>query len=507
MRWRFCVLQAPGYHSNGAHGRAREAVCLVVGEAIGADRQSDDEEDRLLKVNGSRAVGYRYDLDGNRRALLYWQEAAPVTYTFDKADRLGSFQDWAGRTTSYQYFPDGSLKQVTNVNGTTATYSYDNALRLTDVLTQLGSNTLSRHTYTLDAVGNRTQVNELLPQLGFVGTTTPSQTSYGYDTLYRLTSVTGPSGTTSYRYDPVGNRLTRTRGDTLSYSYDRADRITAAGEITDTVNANGNLTARGSDSFLYDQANRLISATVGGTTTTATYDGDGKRVSTTVGGVTTTYMYDVNTSLPVVLEDGHFTYFYGLGLTYAVDQSNGLVRVFHADGLGSVRAITNLDDRISVIETYQTDAFGVPTQTQGGVSQPFQFTGQQRDAESGLYYLRARMYDPTTGRFIAGRYVSTVRGRRNATSFDLGQTSTKHTGCRHEPPESARHGSIELPWRYRIEEQDVPLRPSTFLASPRRVIPRSGRSGDPDGSTGSTRSRASGLYCRLAWGESWCRRR
>jgi RHS repeat-associated protein len=140
---------------------------------------------------------------------------------------------------------------------------------------------------------------------------------------------------------------------------------------------------------------------VGGTTTTATYDRDGKRVSTTVRGVTTTYMYDVNTSLPVVLEDGHFTYFYGLGLAYAVEQSSGAVRVFHADGLGSVRAITNRDPQISVIETYQTDAFGNPTQTQGGVSQPFPITGQQRDASTGLYYLRARMYDPTTGRFLS----------------------------------------------------------------------------------------------------------
>jgi len=90
----------------------------------------------------------------------------------------------------------------------------------------------------------------------------------------------------------------------------------------------------------------------------------------------------------------------GWALAYAVDQSNGLVRVYHTDGLGSVRAITNRDDRISVIETYETDASGNPTQTQGGISQPFPFTGQQRDAESGLYYLRARMYDPTIGRFL-----------------------------------------------------------------------------------------------------------
>jgi YD repeat-containing protein len=45
---------------------------------------------------------------------------------------------------------------------------------------------------------------------------------YGYDALYRLTSASGgPAGSTSYTYDPVGNRLTRTRGGVATtYAYD-----------------------------------------------------------------------------------------------------------------------------------------------------------------------------------------------------------------------------------------------------------------------------------------------
>jgi len=91
-------------------------------------------------------------------------------------------------------------------------------------------------------------------------------------------------------------------------------------------------------------------------------------------------------------------YVYGLGLAYAVDGS-GNVQVYHTDGLGSVRAIT--DGNGNVIATYQTDEFGIPTQTQGSSTQPFQHTGQQRDAENGLYYLRARMDDPSIGRFLS----------------------------------------------------------------------------------------------------------
>jgi YD repeat-containing protein len=51
---------------------------------------------------------------------------------------------------------------------------------------------------------------------------------------------------------------------------------------------NGNLTARGSDSFAWDHENRMTSATVGGTTTTFAYNADGLRDSRTTGGNTVT---------------------------------------------------------------------------------------------------------------------------------------------------------------------------------------------------------------------------
>lgn len=236
-----------------------------------------------------------------------------------------------------------SATQVTITSATTATYSYDNALRMTQVLNQLGSATISQHSYpSLDAVGNRLQVNELVPAvLGAPGQITPVNTGYGYDTLYRLTSVN--NGATTYTYDPVGNRLSKS---TTSYAYDRADRILSAGSVGFTVNANGNLTARGTDTFAYDQANRLTSATVGGTMSTDVYDGDGKRASRTVRSATTSYVYDVTVSLPNVLTDGTLKYVYGLGLTYAVDGS-GNVRVFRADRLG-VNSVSRADRADSV---------------------------------------------------------------------------------------------------------------------------------------------------------------
>ncbi|MCC6174086.1 MAG: hypothetical protein IT305_02175 [Chloroflexi bacterium] len=429
------------YDANGSR--------LTMVDGTGTTTYQYDEQGRLLGVTspGARTVAYRYDRDGNRTTLRYPNGDA-VSYAFDKGGRLTTLTDWANRVTSYAYVPDGALKTQTNVNGTTAAYTYDNARRLLDVWNQkpgTPTETIARHQFTLDGVGNRTQVAETLaplwqppitpttptglPNRGTltptggaptalpsrpVGTATATPTglpnrpgqptgpttqtlTYGYDRLNRLTSAAGgPAGTTSYSYDPVGNRLTRVRGSTTtSYSYDRADRIASAGGVSYSVDANGNLIARGTDTFAYDQANRLTQTTVGGSAASYTYDGNGNRTSVTAGSGTTQYLYDVNRSLPVVLEDGTRRYVWGLGLAYAVEGMSALV--YHVDGLGSVRAIT--DSTKAVVQTYQSDEFGVPIATQGGSTQPFGFTGEQRDA-TGLVYLRARLYDPTLGRFI-----------------------------------------------------------------------------------------------------------
>jgi RHS repeat-associated protein len=53
-----------------------------------------------------------------------------------------------------------------------------------------------------------------------------------------------------------------------------------------------------------------------------------------------------------------------------------------------------------VTDSYAYDEFGRLTQHQGPSGQPFAFAGQPRDPETGLTYLRARYYDPSTGRFM-----------------------------------------------------------------------------------------------------------
>jgi YD repeat-containing protein len=172
-------------------------------------------------------------------------------------------------------------------------------------------------------------------------------------------------------------------GQTTNYTYDKADRILTAGTTSYSVNTAGNLTNRGSDTFSYDQANRLTSATTSAGSGTYVYDGDGKRASKTVSSVTTNYVYDVGSGLPVLLDDGTQKYVWGAGgLASSVSKSSGAVAVNHTDGIGSVRALS--DSTGNVTQTYQTDEFGIPTTNQGSSSQPFGFTGEQRDAEEGF---------------------------------------------------------------------------------------------------------------------------
>jgi RHS repeat-associated protein len=221
------------------------------------------------------------------------------------------------------------------------------------------------------------------------------ETYYGYDRLYRLTSVVGPDGPRSYAYDPVGNRLSRVAGATTSYTYDRADRITSAGSTAITVDANGNMTAKGADSFDFDQANRLTSATAAGASETYVYDGNGKRFTRQVGAnPAVRYVSDLGSRLPVTIDDGTRKYVYGLGLAYAVQGST--IEVYHADRLGSVRVLTNGPG--AVVATYRADEWGVPMVSSGSSAQPFGFTAEPVDA-TGLIYLRARYYEPTLGLF------------------------------------------------------------------------------------------------------------
>jgi RHS repeat-associated protein len=217
----------------------------------------------------------------------------------------------------------------------------------------------------------------------------------------------------SHTFDPVGNRTSATSTfSSLSPgygSYNADDQLSS-----ETYDANGNTThAANGNTYTYDSENHMTSMTGNGKVITMTYDAFGNRVAKTVNGVTTQYLVedDVNpTGLPQVLEDVQNgaavrTYTYGLqrisqSLSPIVTGSNAWTTSFYGyDGGGSVRQLTNSAG--AVTDEYLYDAFGNSFTKTGTTPNNYLYRAEQYDSDLGLYYLRARYYNPATGRFLS----------------------------------------------------------------------------------------------------------
>ncbi len=75
------------------------------------------------------------------------------------------------------------------------------------------------------------------------------------------------------------------------------------------------------------------------------------------------------------------------------------VRYYLYDGHGNVRHLT--DNNGAVTDTYDYDAFGNITEKTGETENSYLYCGEQFDANTGFYYLRARYMNPSTGTFIS----------------------------------------------------------------------------------------------------------
>jgi RHS repeat-associated protein len=257
--------------------------------------------------------------------------------------------------------------------------------------------------------------------------------TYDYDALARLQSDGLSGSTTSSRiwgYDGVteiittsyqvgtGTPLTTTR------SYDAANALsrlleqqssTVTQNLTFTYDLNGNRTqqrdAVSGDvrSYTYDQANRLLTinpTALHGPLATFQYNGDGLRMEKdAISGCCVqphAYTWDVGAGLPLLLQENATSYIYGPGgmvLEQIQDSgTTGTPYYYHADQLGSIRALT--DQAGAVVATYAYDAYGSTTASTGSVANPLRYAGEYQDVESGLYYLRARYYDPASQQFL-----------------------------------------------------------------------------------------------------------
>jgi RHS repeat-associated protein len=167
--------------------------------------------------------------------------------------------------------------------------------------------------------------------------------------------------------------------------------------------------------YRYDQAGNLISIKrAAGSEAPAIdesyeYDGVGLRAAQTVSGVTKQWTWDASGELPLLLDDGGMSYIYGPGgVPIAQIADDGETSYFHRDQLGSTRMLTNPNGEVTGTFTY--GAYGERTAATGTVNTPFGYAGQYTNAESGLQYLRARVYDPSTAQFLSRDPLSAITG-------------------------------------------------------------------------------------------------
>jgi len=283
---------------------------------------------------------------------------------------------------------------------------YDAAGRVTATLDS-SDTAISQYDYTLGLTGRRDQIIDM----------TGATTSYSYDDLYRLLreDITGhPAlGTVAndYQYDPVGNRTYATEaGVSTAYTYDADDRLITAGGEMYTYDNNGNTLTKTIDATVvtntYDDNNRLIRMikTEAGTevdNVSYQYDIDGLRTAKNDDGITTNYVVDKNRDYAQVLNELDSTstptvsYVYGDDLIKQTRAANDSYYLY--DGLGSTRALT--DATGSITDTYDYSAYGTEIDSTGTTENSYRYTGEQFDAHLNQIYLRARYYDPGTGRF------------------------------------------------------------------------------------------------------------
>lgn len=368
---------------------------LEVADSAATVDSTYDDGNRVVSTKSSGpglptvTLGYSYDARGDRTSMT--GPGGTTSYTYDPLQRLSSVTDPSGGAFDFTYNGHSTLAGLTRPNGVDDTLT-DSGNDLLSRASTLGSTTLSASSYTYNANGLRASATDAN------GTTT-----YAYDAMGQLTSITPPSGApTTYSYDGAGNR-----GD--GTAYDGAERLTSDATASYTYNLEGELTSRtitatgATTTYTWNSLHQLTSITLPDSSVQRyTYDPLGRRVAISHGASTTAYVYD-GSNIHLEYDNGASTptavYTDGLATDQVLEMARGGHRYSYlVDGLGSTVALT--DETGAVVERYAYDAFGNQTST-GSVANPFTYTGREYDAATGLYYYRSRYYDPSTGRFLS----------------------------------------------------------------------------------------------------------
>jgi RHS repeat-associated protein len=357
-----------------------------------------------------------YDFEGNR-TWLSDSQGGSVWYAWNN-QRL---QSMALFTENYKSAQVG--------------FGYDSVGRLASLTRTTNGNYYStiNTSYTLDFLDRVTSITH--SKVMGEDASTLSQFTYGYDASGRVTNYTGPEGSLSYALDANGQLLSVTGSRADNYSFDatgnRTSNSTGTGNLllndgqysyTYDLEGNQKTKTRISDGqmteFFWDHRNQLTKALVKDANGVLlkelrfTYDVEGRRVGEWVdadgaGPEEPDQVWTVFDGVNPYMDfdsDGLLKtrYLYGPGIDelFARIGSGEDPEWYLADRLGSVRQI--VDATSAVLDEITYGSFGgILSESNPSQGDRFKFTGREYSPELGIYYYRARWYDPSSGRFIS----------------------------------------------------------------------------------------------------------
>ncbi|MCA9186710.1 MAG: RHS repeat-associated core domain-containing protein [Planctomycetales bacterium] len=389
-----------------------------------------DSLGRMTSVNAdtASAVVYTYDLVGNLNTVTTGNASQNVTevvtdYDYDRANRLVQLTQTSGGATQlakYSYQLDllgrrthAIEEKLGQAENTTIDWFYDDLGRLVEERFDGPGETLDYlDHYQFDLVGNRLRKTHDTDLGGAVADPTVDRAiQYFYDDNDRLLREVQSDGVgavkskTFYEYDDAttigyGGSQTQLRRKTIT---DPIDQIVS--EIAYSYNDRGRLeevsgNQEGGAAFAQRYA----------------YNHNGIRIEVreldpTNGSVISTSTFLIAERNPTgyaqVLEEtkadsqGTEQTTYLLGHDVVAQTTAGVTQFLLADGHGSTRALVDTNGAIISGQQYDYDAYGNPvglwTVATAGTS--LLYSGEWTDIETSWQYLRARFYDPNTGRF------------------------------------------------------------------------------------------------------------
>jgi RHS repeat-associated protein len=412
------ITYSDGTTPNVTYGYDADGQRTTMTDGTGTTTWTYNELHQLVSTTNGHGdtVSATYDPRGNVVSVAY-PDGHTVGRGYDADGRYTSTTDWLSHTSTFSYDADGNLIGETLGDGVTDASTFNHSDQLEVMSYGKGATTLFKAVYTRDANGQVTK-----------DTSQPStQGGYHYTSLDQLcytaasstsTCDAAPAGAKSYQYDAADNLVTNASNTTQSFN--AADELcwTAPAPATGTCgsmpsgttafsyDARGNRTSTSPPSgpastYTFDQADRLVGLSNGASSVAYTYDGAGLRASKTVGATTTDFTWGTGSGAPLLSQSSATatTDFVLDPTNLPLEQIvNNTVQWFVHDELGSTRILAGPTGKS--LAKFDYTPYGTLASSTGTATTPFMFAGQYEDAESGLYYMRARYYDPITGQFL-----------------------------------------------------------------------------------------------------------